>query len=136
VFEEVTDRPSRWRIFWPGVDDREGALLAIQLGYWAMFVLAAVNLVTCVISRNYAGVVAAGFFTLLGVGVRLRWRVAAAVGLLIYTAALIYSVSHGSGIGVLTVFIFVGMLNGVRGTFAYAKHGRAAQGSGVTAVEP
>ena len=122
MFEEVTDRPSRWRIFWPNVEDREGAVLAIQLGYWALFLLAAVSAVVGVIGRNYAGLVDAGFFALLGVGVRLRWRAAATLGLLAYAAVLLYNVSHGSGIGVLTVFILVGMANGVRGTFAYTRH--------------
>jgi hypothetical protein len=89
-------RQARWRLFWPDLDTMAGADEAIQLGYWAAFI------------------------ALCGVGIQRRWRSAACVGFLLFLANLAFSLSRGGGIGVITFFIFVGLVNGVRGAFAHA----------------
>ncbi len=124
MLEHVTKRESRWRIFWPDVDDMHGAQEAITLGYWASFVVAALTTVVAllgVMSADLSALVDAVIFALVGLGLLRRWRSAGIIGLLLFTGNLLFAFSQGSGIGVLAVFIFVGLLNGVRGTFAYKK---------------
>jgi hypothetical protein len=64
-----------------------------------------------------AGLVDAALFAICGLGIWRKWRSAALVAFLLFGANLVVSVPR-SGIGVATIFIFVGLLNGLRGTFA------------------
>jgi hypothetical protein len=64
-----------------------------------------------------AGLVDAAVFAICGLGIWRKWRSAALVAFLLFAANLVMSVPRG-GIGVLTIFILVGLMNGLRGTFA------------------
>jgi hypothetical protein len=113
-------RPSRWRIFWPDVDTIPGADEAIRLGYWAAFFIAILGTIVALLGASMgglAGLVDAALFAICGLGIWRKWRAAALVAFLLFAANLVVSVPRG-GIGVLTIFIFVGLLNGLRGTFA------------------
>jgi len=115
-------RPSRWRIFWPDVDSLAGADEAILLGYWAAFfvaILGAIVGLLGVASGGLAVLADAALFAICGIGIQRKWRSAALVAFLLFLANLVVSVPLG-GVGVLTLFIFVGLLNGVRGTLARA----------------
>jgi hypothetical protein len=117
-------RRSRWRTFWPEIDSAAGADEAITLGYWAAFLAAGLNAIVSIIPAfgvGLAGIVDAVLYALCGVGIWRKWRIAAVVAFLVFAANLILSVWRGGGIGVLAVFIFVGLLNGLRGTFGRPK---------------
>ena len=113
-------RPSRWRIFWPDTDTLVGAADAIQLGYWAAFAAAVVTTLGA-LGANKASLVDAVLYAILGWGIWRKWRVAAVVAFLIFLANVAFELAQGAGVGVLTVFTFVGLLNAVRGTFAYTR---------------
>jgi hypothetical protein len=123
-------RHSRWRVFWPDVDSLDGAHEAVRLGYWAAFVVAGLGAVFSVIGAigaglgALAGLVDAGMYAAAGVGIWHKWRSAAVVGFLLFMANLVLVVSRKGGVGVLDVFIFVGFLNALRGTFAHARLAR------------
>jgi len=116
-------RPSRWRVFWPEVDTPAGSDEAIRLGYWAAFSVAVLGTVMTVLARgvSLAGLVDAAFFALCGLGIWWKWRIPALLAFLVYLANVVLSISQGGGVGVLAVFIFVGLLNGLRGTFQRAR---------------
>jgi hypothetical protein len=123
-------RRSRWLIFWPEVDSVPGIDEAIQLGYWAAFLAAALGAVTSFIPGvgvGLAGLVDAALYAVCGVGIRRKWRSAAALAFIICVANILFSLSHGGGIGVLAIFIFVGLANGVRGTFAASRLEKSAR---------
>jgi hypothetical protein len=119
-------RYSRWRVFWPDVDSLVGAQEAVRLGYWAAFVAAGLGAIAAVVGAIGAGLgalgglVDAGVYALCGLGIWHKWRSAAVVGFLLFVANLVLSVKLRGGVGVLALFIFVGFLNGLRGTFAHA----------------
>ncbi len=124
---------SRWRIFWPDVDDLAGAHEAIQLGYWAAFLAAAAGAIVSLIpgvGPGHAGLLDAGLYAICGLGTWRHWRSAALLAFLLCVANILLSVSHGHGVGVLVIFIFVGLLNGVRGTFVAARFAKQSQPSG------
>jgi hypothetical protein len=127
MFDYATKRESRFRIFWPEVDDLYGAQEAITLGQLACFLTAGITAVFAIVGWvPRLSLVDASIFGLLGFGVLRRWRTAAVIAFLLDALNLVYSFSQGAGVGVLGVFIFVGMLNGVRGTFAYRQLLRTA----------
>jgi len=113
-------KPSRWRTFWPDLDDISGADDAIALGYWAAFALAVLGVVVSLAS-NVAGLADAAIFALCGLGIWRRWRTAAVIAFMLFLANVIFSLAQGHGVGVLAIFVFVGLTNGVRGTFARAR---------------
>lgn len=121
-------RPSRWMIFWPSVDSLEGAEEAIRLGYWAAFVVAVLGAVSVALSAmqggTLLGLLDTAIFATCGLGIRRRWRSAAMLGFLLFAANVALSIVGGQGVGVLAVFVFVGFLNALRGTFAYVSLGR------------
>ena len=122
-------RQSRWRIFWPDVDSLAGADEAITLGYSAAFFaagLAAVMSLVPGLGAGLAGLVDATILALCGLGIWRKWRAAALVAFLLFAANIVFSIVQGGGIGVLAVFIFIGLVNGVRGTFARPKLARPA----------
>ena len=113
-------KPSRWRIFWPDLDDISGAEDAITLGYWAAFALAVLGVVVSLVS-NLAGLADAVVFALCGLGIWRRWRTAAVIAFLLFVANVLFSLVQGHGVGVLAIFAFIGLTNGVRGTFARSR---------------
>ena len=122
MFEEAINRPSRWRVFWPDVVDLAGAREAMQLGSWLAFVAAIVSLGSAVLA-GFAGapLLDAAFFGVVGVSIRRNWRVAAVIGLVVQGVGLVYALSQGGLPGIIGVLCLVGMVNAVRGTFAFAR---------------
>lgn len=123
-FIGLYNRQSRWRTFWPQVDSLAGAEEAINLGYWAAFLAAVLGAVTSLIPAfgvGLSGLFDATLYAVCGVGIWRKWRSAAVMGLLLCVANIVFSLARGGGVGVLTVFIFVGLLNAVRGTFLRAR---------------
>ena len=123
MFEAAMKRESKWRIFWPDVGDLHGAQEAINLGYWALFIMAIVNVVMIALSLVQG---AAAFdvvvMVLLGLGIRFRFRAAAILAFLFVLATFALNMSRGMPpIGVLSWVIFAGSLNALRGTFAYKR---------------
>jgi hypothetical protein len=117
-------KASRWRIFWPEVDSLVGADEAITLGYWAAFLAAGLGAITAFIPGVGAGAAAlvdVVLYGLCGGGIMAKWRAAAIVGFLLICLNIVFSSVQGRGVGVLAALIFVGLLNGVRGTFATAR---------------
>jgi hypothetical protein len=119
-------RQSRWRIFWPDVDSVAGADEAITLGYTAAFAVAIVTAVLSLIPGlgSAAGLVDAAIYGLLGLGIQRKWRTAAVAAFLLFVAGVVFSVASGQGVGILAAFVFVGLVNGVRGTMVRAKLSR------------
>lgn len=119
-------RHPRWRTFWPEIESLEGADEAITLGYWGAFGAAALAVVASFVpwfGAAPAGLIDAAVYALCGVGIMRKWRSAAVLALLLLVASLVLA----GGIGVLTFFILVGLINGVRGTFLRRKMPRLPQ---------
>ena len=123
MFEEVVNRPSRWRVFWPDVGDPSGAQEAIRLGVWFACLGAGVSAVVMLMSAITGGngfphLVNVVFFGFVGFGVHREWRPAAVLGAAVVGIGVAEALSRGALPGVITPFILVGLVNGVRGTFA------------------
>jgi hypothetical protein len=117
-------RRSRWMVFWPAMDTKVGADEAIRLGYLAAFAVAVLTTVAVpfgIPGTSLASLVDAGVYAMLGLGIWRKWRPVAVLAFLLYSANLVFTIVQSHTIGVLAVFIFVGLLNGVRGTFAHAR---------------
>jgi hypothetical protein len=128
MFEGVTNTESRWRFLWPDVGDLAGAEEAIKLGYWGAFFVAGLTTVLGVLGvlgLGLASLFDAAVFALIGVGLLRRWRSAAVVGLVLFTINLVMTVVKGTAPSIVAVFIFLGFVGAVRGTFAYHKLIRA-----------
>lgn len=141
-------RPSRWRIFWPDISSVPGADDAVQLGYGAASFVAVMGViegfffitnegvrfgVTFLVLARFvdnlsifalvlAPFVDAGLFAICALGISRNWRSAAVVALLLFVSNLGVSFLLLGGIRpstiVVSTFVFVGLLNGLRGTFA------------------
>jgi hypothetical protein len=130
MFEEIVNRPSRWRVFWPDVRDLTGAREAIRLAVWFAYLAAGLGLVATLFTflsgagagENFLNVL---FFAVVGWGVQREWRTAAVVGAAVLVFGLIAMLSQGQFPGVITPFVLVGMVNGVRGTFAVKRLSKA-----------
>lgn len=134
----VAYKSSRWRVFWPSVDTLPGSNDAIQLGYYAAFLAAVLGSVMAIVGAgaSLAGLVGPAIFVLLGVGIWRKWRVAALLAFVLIMGAVALSLSRGGGVGILVMFIFVGLLNGVRGTFAHARLSKSAALEGAGHIGP
>jgi hypothetical protein len=126
VFEETVNRPSRWRTFWPDVSDVGGAREAIRLATWLSYLGAILSIVGVVFGlANGASFVtllwSPLFFAVVGFLIARGWRSAAMVGAVLVGLEIIGSVVQGFLPGITAPFIFVGLVNGVRGTFALAR---------------
>jgi len=128
MFEEVTQKRSRWRIFWPEVTDLDGAKEAIRLGYGACFVLAGLNAIEAAFGPK-AGFADAIVFGVLGFVLRRKSRTAAVIAVALMSLNIIVSMSRVPLVGALTIILFVCLLSSARGTFAYWKLLRAESGS-------
>jgi hypothetical protein len=120
MFEDVTQKRSRWRIFWPEVTDLDGAREAIKLGYGACFVLAGLNVIVAAFGPK-AGFADAIVFAILGLVLRRKSRTAAVIAVALMSLNIIVSISRVPLVGALTIILFVCLLSSVRGTFAYWK---------------
>jgi hypothetical protein len=46
---------------------------------------------------------------------------------LLFAANVVFTLAGGQGIGVVDFFVFIGLLNGLRGTFGWPKFAEAGQ---------
>ena len=130
MFETVTKTESRWRFLWPDVSDISGAEDGMRLGYWGAYFVAGLTTVMAtfrLLGLNLLNLADAIVFALIGLGIQKKWRSAAVVGLVLYSVNLVFTLSHGSGMSVLAIFIFLGFVAAVRGTFAYRRLARQTQ---------
>jgi hypothetical protein len=122
MFDEVTRKGTRWRVFWPDVGDLAGAREAITIGYIACFVLAGISLLAAAFGprENLVGVL---MFGMLGWLLRRKSRTAAVIASGMIGLSMIVSVINTGTpfVGVVTLIVFACLLSGVRGTFAYWK---------------
>lgn len=129
MLEELYERPSRWRVFWPDVSDLSGAHDAIHFSSWVVFISAGIGVALSVwsalVSRSLGlglgGLIGSGVLALLGLGVRRGWRTAAVAGLLLMGIGVIVAIARGSLPGVMDLFTIIAFVGGVRGTFAQAR---------------
>ena len=122
MFEAASKRESRWRIFWPDVTNLHGAQDAINLGYWAMFIMAIINLVMMLALGQFARLVDVVLMVILGLGIYFRFAIAAVLALLLVLATFVIALSNGiPPFGVLDWVVLAGSLNAVRGTLAYKR---------------
>ena len=133
MFDGVTQQRSRWRIFWPEVDDLDGANEAIKLGYGACFVLAGLTALMALIGPK-AGFVDAILYAGLGLLLRRKSRTAALIALVLMTLSIIISVSQFPIVGALTIILYVCLISAARGTFAYWRLVRAQSSPNVQAA--
>jgi hypothetical protein len=128
MFEQVTRKQSRWRIFWPDVTDLHGANEAIRLGYGACFVLAGMNVIAAAFGPR-AALADAIIFAVLGFVLRRKSRTAAVIAVALMSLTIIVSITRVPFVGVVTIILFVCLLSSVRGAFAYRKMIRTAPGA-------
>ena len=131
MFEEVTHTRSRWRVFWPEVDDLAGAREAIRLSVWFVFLAAGLSAIAAVIGGvagpgRVSGLGGAVLFGLVGWGLQRKSRVAAIAGTALLGIGGVVAVSQRHLPGVVDLLTFVALLSGVRGTFAHRRLSRAA----------
>jgi hypothetical protein len=120
MFDGVTQQRSRWRTFWPEVDDIDGALEAIKLGTGACYVQAALTAIGALMGAK-AGLVDAALYAGLALLMRRNSRTAAVIAVALMTLSIIVSVARFPLIGIVTIILYACMLSGVRGTFAYRR---------------
>lgn len=127
----TTAPTSLWRRFWPDVNSTQSAVNAIHLGAFASLFLAVVSTGLVSIStfqgreKDPLAFAYPAFFAVIAYAVYRRSRSAALAGLLLYIADVGFAwVAHGvTGTSLLFEFLLVtGLVNGVRGTFAYRRH--------------
>jgi hypothetical protein len=118
--------------FWPDVSDLDGAKDAARYGMWCAFLVAGSTALFALLSFfgirlmgiTPAALLDAALFGAIGFGLSRYSRFAAVAGFLLFLLEKIYAlVTTGSilGVGVLGVIILFGLLNGIRGAFAYQK---------------
>ena len=78
---------------------------------------------------NVAGAI---IFAGIAVLVKRRWRSAAVAGLLLLVVGLVTVLADGGLPGIMDLLSFVALVNGVRGTFAFARLSRLAVPPAIT----
>jgi hypothetical protein len=131
MFDELGERRSRWRVFWPEVDDIDGANEAIRLCCWFVFVAAALSGAAVVLGLPFGTINTAALanvlvMSVIGLGVRRKWRTVAVGGTVLQVVGIIVAVSRRLLPGVVDVFVLLALINGIRGTFAFATLSKAA----------
>jgi hypothetical protein len=124
MFETVTRPESRWRFLWPDVSDISGAEDGIRFGYWCAYFVAGVTGAMAVfrlMGLARSSLADSIVFALIGLGIQKKWRTAAVIGMILYSVNLIFTLSRGSGMSVVAIFVFLGFVAAVRGTFAYRR---------------
>jgi len=130
MFETVTKTESRWRFLWPDVSHVSGAEDGIKLGYWGAYLVAGLTTIIAVLGilgASLGSLADAVVFAVIGLGIQRKWRTAAIIGLILFTINLIVTLTRGSGMSILAIFIFLGFVAAVRGTFAYHRLVRQAE---------
>jgi len=118
--------------YWPDVSDSDGAKDATKYGMWCAIIVAAITAglsVLTIMGMGIRGISAyalidAFAFAGIAYGLSRYSRFAAVAGFVLYLAEKIYAyVVTGSilGVGVLVEDDLFGLLNGIRGAFAYQK---------------
>ena len=118
--------------FWPDVSDLDGAKDATRYGMWCALLVAGVTTLFAALSLLGVGLMGvtpaalldAALFGAIGFGLSRYSRFAAVAGFVLFLAEKIYAVvTTGSilGAGVFGVILLFGLLNGIRGAFAYQK---------------
>ncbi len=130
MFEESTKSHSPLRTFWPDVSDRDGAMEAIKLGYFACFIVAALDTIVGLLGSK-AILADALMFAVLGVFVRRKARTAAVIAVAYMALNIVVSVLRFPMVGIITIILFVCLISSVRGTFAYRRLMRAGTSSGI-----
>jgi len=130
MFEETINRPSRWRTFWPEVGDLSGAREAIRLGVWFAYLAAILGAIVAAITLVAGGnvvpqVANAVILGLIGLGIQHVWRTVAVFGATAVGFSIVSALAQGQFPGVVAPFVLVGLINGVRGTFAFKRLARA-----------
>ena len=116
--------------YWPDVSDLDGAKDATKYGMWCAIIVAAITAGLSVLTIMGMGIrgisayalVDAFVFAGIAYGLSRYSRFAAVAGFVLHLAEKIYAYAvTGSilGVGVLAVIVLFGLLNGMRGTFAY-----------------
>ena len=137
MFDDVTNRPSRWRNLWPDVDDVESARSASRQGMWAALVVAVVTGIVAAfqgLGLNWYAFVDVGMFLLIAWGIRRVSRMAAVAGLVLFVIEriAIFGQTKQTG-GIVAIALLLAFGNGARGAFAYR---RLKKASGQTPVAP
>jgi len=129
MFESVTDRPSRWRVFWPDVDDMASAKDASRQGMWGAIIVGGVTAVLA--PFGFLGVDSwalcdAALFLAIAWGIYKVWRTAAVAGLLLFLLerVVMFTQTKQTG-GLVALALLLAFGNGARGAFAYRRLLRA-----------
>lgn len=112
---------------WPEITDEDSARSASHVaGGWAAFVaglttlLAVGSIVTSgpVMGITGSSLVDAGLFAAVAWRTWVGSRAWAVTGLALYSLEIVWNVvTHPPGIGIFTILVLIGLVNGVRGTF-------------------
>ncbi len=127
---QIEAKRSSGSSFWPRIFDEVSAKNAAATGAICSFIIAAITGLFAIVSifatTTYAGpgsLVDASLFVLLGFMIKRKAsRVAAVTAVVAFISDRIYAgFKHGLGaaIGVLAILLLLGLISGVRGTFAY-----------------
>ena len=122
--------------WWPPVDTLDEAIKASDTGFWVAMIVAGMNALiatisviqhTTIIGVDGSAYVDAALFAVIGWGIRRRARVSAVAGLLLFILEKVFQfiTQPGSFMGWgVAVFLLLGFVGGVRGTFAYHRLSR------------
>ena len=130
MFEETRQPPSRWRTFWPDVSDLAGAREAIRLAVWFAYWLRILGVIATVVTLLAGGDVLTQLQSVLslrssGSACNAESSIAAVVGAILVAFGIGAALAQGQLPGVVSPFLLVGMINGVRGTVAFKRLARA-----------
>lgn len=122
--------PNKWFL---KIDSKESAKKAVAQAYVVAYVIATITMIFALISlamgESIGGIDAwamfdALLFALVGIGIQFYSRAAAVAGLALFILEKMYMISEGqtNGMGLFIALAFmVGLINGVRGTYAYQR---------------
>lgn len=114
-------------LYWPDVDDADGAKAAADHAFGAAVCVSAVTALMAILSCvgvkipliDAWSLVDAGLFALLALGIRKMWRSAATIALVLF---VLERVAAGKANGLIVAAILTAFfISGVRGTFAYRR---------------
>lgn len=125
MFEAVTNTRSRWRTFWPKVNDVAGAEEAIRFATWMAFFVAGLALLGAGltllggdVSGSLNRLVDVALYGLLGLGIRRKWRSVAVFGLVAQIFVALNLATQGMLFIPIHFVALLGFVNGVRGAYA------------------
>ncbi len=124
--------------FWPKVDGRKNALLAIDEAFWVTVVVACFFAVWNLLeitrpgneTMDYRGFVVAAILGLAALGIWFKSRIAAVAAFVVYVYIRLFVLWHyGVGGLILVIAVSLALLQGIRGTFLYHKLPRIPAGT-------